>query len=240
MADYPRIQRGMGNLNPRVFNQVMAQLEDLSNPAQPSGPQFANGAARPFLAILTSATNLRTIDGYTSQPYGFNWLYEWHEVKLAWDLGSTACTTAGRRVTHLERRNPDGTKLRSGTIGTSPADCTAAVNIVEIQNSSDSRIVGPGMQLPDNTDVLPIGTDANSSPPAQVVLMHSFSFTRGVDPLTGSEGCTEVDTFYAFWQDNPLQCSTSSFRSSTFNFDNDLGSDWGVLRDYDVDLGAFT
>ncbi len=240
MADYPRIQRGMGNLNPRVFNQVMAQLEDLSNTGQPAGPQFSNGGSRPFLAILTSATNLKTIDGYTSQPYGFNWLYEWHEVKLAWDLSSSPCTPEGRRVQPLERRKPDGTKLRSGTIGTSFSDCTAAVNIVEIQNSSDSRLVGPGMQLPDATDVLPIGNDANSYEPAQVVLMYSFSFTRGVDPLTGSEGCTEVDTFYAFWQDNPLQCSTSSFRSSTFNFDNDLGSDWGVLRDYEVDLGAFT
>lgn len=233
MADYPRIQRGLGNLSPRVFNQIMSQLEDLSNTQAPATGRFPAGAARPFLARLTVAHNLRLLDSYSGEGLGFRWLYDWREVELQWDKSSSdVCVPEGRRVDVVTKLNPDGTFFRTGSVGTTYADCTAAVNLNELFNDSDSRLVGPGFVLGANSEALAIGNAYELTD--QVVMIHPFSYPRDQGGT-----CTETDVFYTFTQDNPLSCDTSTFRSSTFTFDNDLGSDWGVLRDYDVDLGAF-
>lgn len=239
MVDYPRIQRGMGNLTPQVFNQIMGQLEDLSNSQAPTGSGFQQTGARPFLAVLTSATQLTTIDDYSSTGYGFTWLYEWKEVELDYTdriAPPNQCDPSKRKVGYRIKLDSSGAAAQVGVIGTSSEDCTAATNLLEINNSTASKVVGPGMVLDANTVALEIGNDANLMP--QVVLMHSFSYRRTrYGEATGT--CFKTDTFYVFSQDSPLDCSTSSFRSSTFTFGNDLGSDWGVLRDYEVDLGAF-
>jgi len=234
MADYPRIQRGLGNLTPRTFNQAMSQLEELSNTKAPGTQILPQGNARPFLARLIGAQNLRLIDSYSGEPLGFRWLYSWREVELEWDRDTTSCTPNGRRVDVRDKLNPDGSYYRTGDIGTDYTDCTAAVNLNEMFNDSDSRMVGPGFVMGANTEALPIGNVNESN--EQIVLMYSFSYPRKLN----DDACTDTDTFYFFTQDNPLSCDTSSFRASTFTFVNDLGSDWGVLRDYDVDLGAFT
>ena len=241
MADYPRIQRGLGNLDARTFNQVMSQLEDLSNVNPKQTAKFGNSLGRPFLAAIINSVALRTIDQLSGDEYGNRYLYEWREVDMRWPVSPVDnCTPTARNHMVRWRLDPDGSYTRSGSIGTGPDDCTAAVNLVELQNNAEGTsggYMGPGIyltseQVPDPIDHLcdTQGTTARG----QIVLMYPLTFPK--PGLT----CEGSDTFYVFTQDNPITCTTSSFRSSTFSFDNDLGSDWGVLRDYEVDLGAFT
>ena len=229
---YPRIQQGLGSLNAKVFNQIMDQLEGLSVQDDPKQSVNKLVTGRPFLATLTNAVELRTLDGFSSDVYGNRYLYEWREVYMYWANG-------GRNHAVEWKLNSDGSYYREGTIGTSFADCTAAVNLVEMQNTArgaGNGFMGPGIQLNDTTAPLEIdSTEGNlpNSVTGQVVQIFPLTYPK---PSPGSG----VDTFYVFNQDNPIDCSTTSFRASTFNFSNDLGSDWGVLRDYDVDLGGFS
>ena len=240
MPEYPRVQKGLGNLNASTFNQVMSQLENLSNVESAKGAKFGNAVGKPFLAAIINSVALRTLDELSSDLYGNRYLYEWREVTMSWMYGNGGCTPTARNHTVEWKTNPDGTYFRSGTIGTYPGDCTAAVNLVELQNNAEGSqggYMGPGIfltteQVPEPIDHL-CDTQGQYGR-GQIVMMYPLSF-----PKPGST-CEGADTFYVFSQDNPINCTTTSFRASTFSFENDLGSDWGVLRDYDVDLGAFS
>ena len=237
MADYPRIQKGLGNLNARTFNQMMAQLEDLSTSEAVKGSKFGNAIGKPFLAAIINSVALRTLDGLSSDTYGNRYLYEWREITMSWMRGNGGCTPTTRNHQIDWKTNPDGTYYRSGSIGTSYLDCTAAVNLVELQNNAEGNAggyMGPGIYLTSEQVPEPVDHVQETQPDrGQIVMMYPLTFPKPGD-------CEGSDTFYVFNQDNPITCTTSTFRSSTFNFDNDLGSDWGVLRDYDVDLGAFS